>query len=825
MLPWRTMGGMKTFFAFQLLLFSLLLIGLAACAAGQQVGFSAEKGLVIAREGKTDAIVAVSAAAKGWEQNAAADLVKYIGLMSGAQPTLANTPDAIAAALKGKAPLFIVGELALQTEPDLRKDLAKVARAKPVLRGDAIVAKRDGNRVYLAGTNEDSHYFAVAWLLQQWGCRWYLPTEIGECIPIHPTLSIDALNFTYAPPFEMRSYWISWNGDYTGKAEFERRNFMNGIGFAGQGHALGGFTGDLAKQTGNSIFNVPFSEPNTAEEVVKKMEPALDKLPPYGISLAIEDGSYQNDSKEDAKLQAGIYDKYFLKPMMTDPMMRLYANVGKLMDEKYPGNPTRFGGMAYVNVSIPPQWKVNIPDRLVMWLAPIDIDPIHGMDDPLSPPRQEYKGMMYRWADLMKGRVCIYDYDQGMLVWRDIPNPSHMAFARDVKHYRRAGIIGVDTESRNAIATVFTNLFFRGQLLWNPDADVNALLAEFYTGFYGPAAAPMGKFWNAVYAAWEKTVVTEHEYMAAPAIYTPALMGELAKYLSEANTAIAPLEQQKLRSNRRDELFVQRMEMARKQWAMLNGYMRMVTAAATQCDYVRAAEIGQQTMAARLDLAAMNPTFTTHVIGPGEEPRTPDGDAAWWPGEVKQYMDLNDVTNGTKGKLIVRLPLEWAFRRDPHDTGLPRGWAYQPADLTFWKANAAKYDVYTRKDYPTTEWETVRTDLYPQAQGIRHPDGQSFTGYLWYKTSVNLKAGDITGPVHLRFPGLFNECWLYVNGNLAAHREQNAMWWYNDYRFEWDVDLTGQLKAGANDITLRCNNPHHFGGIFRRPFLYRAVGG
>jgi hypothetical protein len=45
----------------------------------------------------------------------------------------------------------------------------------------------------------------------------------------------------------------------------------------------------------------------------------------------------------------------------------------------------------------------------------------------------------------------------------------------------------------------------------------------------------------------------------------------------------------------------------------------------------------------------------------------------------------------------------------------------------------------------------------------------------------------------------------------------------NDYRFEFDADLTGKLKAGPNSLVLRLDNPHHFGGMFRRPFLYRAL--
>jgi hypothetical protein len=70
---------------------------------------------------------------------------------------------------------------------------------------------------------------------------------------------------------------------------------------------------------------------------------------------------------------------------------------------------------------------------------------------------------------------------------------------------------------------------------------------------------------------------------------------------------------------------------------------------------------------------------------------------------------------------------------------------------------------------------------------------------------------------------LFNTCWLYVGDQLVGHRPFPEPWWRNDYRFAWDVDLTGRLKAGKNRITLRGYCPHHFGGMFRRPFLYRAA--
>jgi hypothetical protein len=603
---------------------------------------------------------------------------------------------------------------------------------------------------------------------------------------------VGALDYAYGPPFEIRSYWLSWLGDTTGKDAFQLRNFANPTRLPVFGHALGALTKSLVPP-GKSVFNVPLADPATAEEVARRIEADYAKGVP-GISLAIEDGLYRNDSPWDVPLQARIVDKYMLTLSNTDAMVTLYNNVARILRGKYPGSPTKIGGLAYSNVTLPPQSVTQIEPNIVMWLAPIDIDPNHGMDDPRSPPRQEYMGMMYRWARLLHGRLAIYDYDQAQLVWRDLPNPSQHVFAQDVKHYRDAGILGISTESRGATATTFLNLFFRLQLMWNPDADVDALLADFYPGFYGPAAAPMARYWNAIFDAWKATIVTEHEYFIAPAIYTPALLERLAAELAAAQAAVAPLKP-RAKLTRNEQLYLERMRFSELSFAVIRNYMAMVRAAATEGEYAKAAAFGDRALAAREQLTAMNATFTTYrKIG--------EKGYAWLPGEVQQMRELAALVDGTKGTLVQRTPLRWSFRPDPHDTGLARGWAYTPA---------------------AGEWQVLDTDLYLQAQGVLLPDAQSFLGYWWYQTQLDLDARQADSGPHLMFPGLFNECWLYVNGTLVAHRPAKEPWWRTDYRFEWDVDLTGHLNRGKNLVTIRGFNPHHFGGMFRRPFLYRPA--
>ena len=815
------------------MILKLLGVGLMLAAPASRA-YADDRTLVVADKGATEAVVVVSPEAglpeakgpggtpgRGLDKSgtrndewmAAADLVKYIALMTGAKPRLAATREEINAALKGRAPVFLVGEEALKAKPALARKIASAVKKNPILGADAIGLLREGNRVYLAGNNDQAHYFAVAELLWRWGCRWYIPTDFGECIPEVTTLTLGDLDYAYGSPFEIRSYWISWIGDNAGRVEFQKRNMMitGRRGFPSTGHALGQYTRDAPGSKGT--FNFPITAPETADHVARKLEAAYAKG--QGTSIGMEDGSYDSDYPKDVELMKLQWDKYMMRWSVTDPMLEMYNNIARILQKQHPGSGGKLGFLAYANMTLPPVRKMTAEPSLFCELAPIDIDPIHGMDDADSPPRREYRDIVYKWSGIMQGRLAIYDYDQGMLVWRDIPNPSHQGLKQDFAHYAKAGILGVNTESRNAIGTTFLNLFFRGRLMWNPNEDVDALLREFYPKFYGPAAAPMEAYWSAIYKAWSDTIITAPEYFAAPAIYTPEVVEACRKSLQEAEKLVAPLRK-KAEPSRNERLVLDRMTFTRMSFEIIDGYLGMVRKAASECDYAAAVKLGQKALAVREAMTDMSGIFTTYR-------RMGERGPSWWPGEVQQYARLADFAGGTNGTLVARLPLEWAFRRDKARAGLERKYATQDVDLTYWNANKDSLTPRSRKDYPD-QWEMLRSDLYAQAQGVRDPDGQSFTGDLWYRTDVELTAAQAGGRIHLRFPGLFNECWLYVNGQEAAYRKQGKLWWLNDYAFEWDVDLAGKLRPGRNTIALRANCEHHFGGMFRRPFLYEPKG-
>ena len=242
----------------------------------------------------------------------------------------------------------------------------------------------------------------------------------------------------------------------------------------------------------------------------------------------------------------------------------------------------------------------------------------------------------------------------------------------------------------------------------------------------------------------------------------------------------------------------------------MGGFLR-VKAAATDDDYAAAVAAGERGLAARQKLTDMNPAFTTTRLENGY---------AFWPGEVQQYRELLAYFNGEKGRLLLKLPTEWSFHRDPERNGLQKEYLDAPVDLRFWTAHHADYNLESLKDYPNDQWEILRTDLYAQAQGVRHPNAQSYVGDLWYRTDFELTPSQAVTSPHILFPGLFNQCALYLNGHEVAQRKYNDLWWMNDYRFEWDVGLGGHVHAGANTLVLLCHDTHHMGGMFRRPFLF-----
>jgi len=157
------------FFLSALLPFVLCQSAFAAVAGdpGDELG--------IAKNGKANAVVVVSANAGKLEKKGAEDLARYIGLMCG------DAPKIVGKIPSDDTPALVMGRAALDAMPRLKGRIAAKLKKNPYLRSDGIAVVREGARVYIAGNHDPAHYYAVAELLSRWGCRWYVPRAFCSC--------------------------------------------------------------------------------------------------------------------------------------------------------------------------------------------------------------------------------------------------------------------------------------------------------------------------------------------------------------------------------------------------------------------------------------------------------------------------------------------------------------------------------------------------------------------------------------------------------------------------------------------------------------------
>ena len=88
--------------------------------------------------------------------------------------------------------------------------------------------------------------------------------------------------------------------------------------------------------------------------------------------------------------------------------------------------------------------------------------------------------------------VWLWDFDR-------LPGGNGANIARTqsmIQRYAAAGATSIDAESGNNWGVHGRGYYLANKLLWNPDADLPALLADFYDKAFGPAAVPMRRYYE-----------------------------------------------------------------------------------------------------------------------------------------------------------------------------------------------------------------------------------------------------------------------------------------------------------------------------------------
>jgi hypothetical protein len=317
----------------------------------------------------------------------------------------------------------------------------------------------------------------------------------------------------------------------------------------------------------------------------------------------------------------------------------------------------------------------------------------------------------------------------------------------------------------------------RARLEWDVNADVDAILDDFFTKWFGPAAAPMQAYYDALEKAFEDSPVHGHEDVILTSIYTDELMATLARYITAAESAAS------------DENIKRRLALERAMYEHLVGFVAMEKAKAAG-EFAAAARHADALAKSQDRMNKLTPFMGWHPYKVYE--------CEW---ERKRMEKLAALTDGPAGKLLVMLPEKVAFRTDPFDDGRFERWQSPEGDLS--------------------SWSTLLTTRGWDAQGLVDKAGHPYKGIAWYAFDVDVPASATGQTVFLHMPAVVNETWLWVNDRYAGHRDY-MMPWFRPQPAEFEI--TRLLKPGTrNRLALRvlCNfDTWGANGIYERMFLY-----
>ena len=247
----------------------------------------------------------------------------------------------------------------------------------------------------------------------------------------------------------------------------------------------------------------------------------------------------------------------------TDLVWRRTAELANRLMEKFPT--ARVSQMSYIPyVRIPTN---DIPGNVDVFVAR------RGPWAEGTAIGEREKGEVRDWHAKLGRKVSLWNYPDKVDCWnlemKDIPQLAPRAWA---SYYRAVAphVTGAFAESESDRWIYnYLNYYVFSRLCWNPEVDVEAILAEHHRLMFGAAAKEMAEFFDTLESCWMKVVANPFDTPLGPGvckaptdaelwtkIYSPDVLARLAKLLdnAEAKVAHGALEMRRIALFRREFL-------------------------------------------------------------------------------------------------------------------------------------------------------------------------------------------------------------------------------------------------------------------------------
>lgn len=403
-----------------------------------------------------------------------------------------------------------------------------------------------GNQLHIAGSTAEAAGHAVYTFLDDLGCRWFMPGTMGEVLPTSADLTWNGRERIEQPSFYLRELWWAFGGPPETAEDFRLWRLRNRMAprRIAHGHNLTNTVPPakylaehpeyyaLVKGTRQNT-QLCTSNPEVIRLSIEHINAYFDQNPnEMSYSLCPDDNKDFCECADCTALDTGKHEDASLggAPIITDRLLAYLNAVARGIQEKHPGKSVTC--YAYLNYSTPPEREEVDPHVNIVLTTSVYCS-AHSIGDPECASRQIMKRDLAGWT-----KVCpntfIYEYDPTPYN-AELPWPMYGTHARAYPVYESLGIRGFSYEGHNSWATLFPNFYIAARMMWNANADYDALIADLCKGFYGPAAKPMQAYLteldNAIRQFPERVGWGQLNY---PGIFTGPVMALCRQYIEEA---------------------------------------------------------------------------------------------------------------------------------------------------------------------------------------------------------------------------------------------------------------------------------------------------
>lgn len=706
----------------------------------------------LVQDGKARAVILLPSDADDVEKLAAKELVEHIEKMSGAKLDIVNIDiravDRIIEETRaaGKVPVCL-GVTAL---PKLEKALA----AKGKLSGSfALKATKD---LVLIGGIDQGTGFGVSELLEQQGVRWFMPGDLGTVIPEKKTITVAEQETVQAPSFPGRWFQMP-------NRDWQVRVRCGGPSFPGA-HGLPGLPPIKKEPELYALINGQrsarqhcLSNPKTLEYVVAAVKEARKKGRGPIIGMGPNDGRGFCECDKCRALDAGDFDPFSADPSVTDRYIWFFNQVlDKLGDEH---KDVKLAFYIYHTYMRPPVKNKPNP-RITGALAPIALDRVHGFSNPVAPEKSYARWLYQEW-----GKIMPELYDRGY--WSNLACPG---FPFIIVHRLRdeipvcheLGVKGWRVETFPNYGPQLPSNYVAARLMWDHKADVDAIMKDFADKFFGPAAAPMGRYITLMDAALRDSDHSTGCSWDMPHHY-PAAIRKQARALLDEGAKLASPPPQPSPTRGEGEKYAQRVQMITETFDLLEAFIAMLDSR-TRGDFKTAkAELD------RLDAVA-NTLMAYKPV-----PMLSAGRFSTYLNYMKRFFrpcteqGFKRISDGNR--LVAAAQDEWDFAIDPQRVGEAIG---------LW-----------REEVRGGNWQKLKTSSSSWSnQGLRY-----YKGLAWYRQIVDVPAEFKDQRLFLWCGGVDEKAKVWVNGKPIGISPGAAF-----YPFE--LDATEAVRPGKNVIAI-----------------------